>query len=118
MASRRAVRLAHRLALLALRALVLVLALHVSGTAHAIVDAADSCSAEVDCPADCPCGPADCPPGCPNCHAHGVPALPKRREEAVGVVFLEAAQPTFTPSHGCQPPSPELAGPFRPPQTV
>lgn len=113
----RGIRLALRLVLLALRAVVLVLALHVSGAAHAIEDVAGSCPAQVERPTDCPCDPGECPPGCPNCHGHGIAALPRPCEDLSAVVAFESTQPTFSPVDHCGPSSPELAGPFRPPQS-
>jgi hypothetical protein len=114
----RAIRLVQRLLFTALRALLLALALHVSGAAHAIVDIAGACTSGVETSADsdCPSDPADCPPGCPNCHGHGIAALPQRAVPMSPLLPMDRGMPAFTKRPAASPTTPELAGPFRPPQ--
>lgn len=106
---------------LVLRAAVLLLAVQVSGASQAFQDvvasSSDTCDGCDGCDdEDCPCGPTDCPPGCPGCHGHGVAGLPRRFEAVSLAVPLASWLEARPAAEVSLPVSPDLAGPFRPPQ--
>ena len=104
--------------LLAARALVVLLAMQLSGMNHSLIDAARTfagCGADHgDCSSDE--SGRDCPPGCPTCHhPHGgVGALPAEQEFTIESVAPEAI--SFAPAEADAPPNPDLPAVFRPPK--
>jgi hypothetical protein len=70
---------------LGLRALALLVSLHVSGLGAVAVELGFS-NGSHDCCDDCPldCNGQECPPGCPNCHcAHGSGVLARALESTL-----------------------------------
>ena len=103
----------------ALRALVVLLALQLSGVTHAVGDLLmfldDSMAEEhTDCSSEKP--GRDCPPGCPTCHhAHGgVGSLPGSASFTLTHAHAKAA--SFAPAEADAPPNPDLPSVFRPPK--
>lgn len=105
----------------ALRVLVVLLGLHVSGVAHAVEDAVNlvvtgHAEHEEQCPADGPCD--DCPPGCPQCHC---PNAMRSVAPKAGAPFVLVAEAAIAPAVDAAmrvPLSPDLPGLFRPPQAA
>ena len=102
-----------------LRALVVLLALQLSGVGHALADLrliTDDATTERhgDCSTEEP--GRDCPPGCPTCHHAngGVGSLPIQ----TGFVVIPAPPEVlhFSPEEADAPLSPELPSVFRPPK--
>ena len=105
----------------AVRVLVVLLSLQLSGIGHALGDAGFF-SDEVapaqhgDCSSDEP--GRDCPPGCPTCHHAngGVGSLPLQADFVVMPAVPGVAR--FSLSEADDPSSPELPSVFRPPKLV
>lgn len=112
MGARRGIR---RWTWLALRVLLVFLAVQLAGVTHAIEDIAEDYVA-VEAPDECPCEPTDCPPGCPACHAHATPTLLPARAAVLALVPLsEVVVPRLAWSDHAPSP-PDASGLFRPPQ--
>lgn len=108
------------LLLVALRSLLVVFALQLSGVVHDVsdfVEAVDSGSEHAEheqCPADGPC--SDCPPGCPNCHcpaAMGSLAPPPALAVLPQVIAL-SPRASLDDTQAAL--GPDLPGLFRPPR--
>jgi hypothetical protein len=103
----------------ALRVLVVLLGLQVSGVVHAVEDGVSLAMAghaehEEQCPADGPCD--DCPPGCPQCHCPNAMRSLAPKAGAPFVLVAEAASAAALDAAMRAPLSPDLPGLFRPPQ--
>lgn len=104
----------------AFRAIVVLLAVQLSGMGHAAADLlflGDDASEHGDCSSEEP--GRDCPPGCPTCHHAngGVGALPRQQ------TFFAMPEPPretvlFTPAEADAPRGPDLPSIFRPPKLV
>ncbi len=106
-----------RAALLLVRAVVVCLALQMSGVLHFVVDlwlegeAAAAHFAEGQGDDD-----EDCPPGCPTCHCvHASPALPIQLD-ALAPELLPAFEMTWAPYEARTPPPLEPRSVYRPPR--
>jgi hypothetical protein len=106
--------------LVALRALLVIFALQLSGAIHDISDFVEVAAASPEkadheqCPVDGPCN--DCPPGCPNCHCAAAlgsvaPSAPMAAMPALLASTLPASLAETQAPRG-----PDLPGLFRPPQ--
>jgi hypothetical protein len=106
------------LLLLAARALVLLLAMQLSGMNHSVIDSVRSFAGCGEDHGDCSSDESgrDCPPGCPTCHhPHGgVGALPS--EQVLNFETPPPLQVTFAPAEADAPPNPDLPAVFRPPK--
>lgn len=111
-----------RLLAFALRVVVAVVALHMTGLSSVaseigfrFADAAD------DCCTDCPLEQSgkECPPDCPVCHCdHGTVALPSAFEgNAESQVILERSAPA-TPYEASISSAPLLPSVYRPPRVI
>jgi hypothetical protein len=109
---------------LALRLIVLSLAVQTGGVARDASDVVWAVVLDVDAPDlddDClqDLGACHCPPGCPNCHcSHGVASLPPR---AVGSLLLAGGGASELVAFGnvdAHEPRPFLDGVYRPPRVV
>ncbi len=109
-----------RCVLLALRGLVLLVSIQLSGLPLAL-EASFCLEESSDCCTDCPLEQdgKDCPPGCPNCHCgHGGVALPPTFEEPPTrtAKAVEDARPA--PREASVPLAPPLPGLYRPPRRI
>ena len=107
------------LLLVALRSLLLLFAMQLSGVVHDISDFAEAVSAAPEqaeheqCPVDGPCD--DCPPGCPNCHCAA--AMVSIEPAATFIVSPQILVSLPTSLYDTQAPlGPELPGLFKPPR--
>ena len=113
-----------RLLVLALRVLVAMVSLQVSGVPAAAVEMGFRMDESVDdCCNDCPMEKdgKECPPGCPNCHCtHGSVALPTVTEKSgpptTASVDSDAEEPA--PYEASVPRAPPLPGVYRPPRVI
>jgi hypothetical protein len=108
------------LVLAALRALLVVFALQLSGTIHDLSDFVEAVAAAPDkaeheqCPVNGPCN--DCPPGCPNCHcATALGSVAPASPMAILPQLLASAVPASL-AETQAPRGPDLPALFRPPQ--
>jgi len=106
--------------LVALRALLVVFALQLSGAIHDISDFVETVTTASDkaeheqCPVDGPCN--DCPPGCPNCHCSAaLGSVATATPLAILPQVLACALPASL-AETQAPRGPDLPGLFRPPQ--
>ena len=121
MTQNRSVKRSWAVVLVALRALLVVFALQLSGTIHDISDFVEAVAAVPDkveheqCPINGPCN--DCPPGCPNCHCAAAlgSVAPASPPIATMPALLASALPTSLAKTQA-PCGPDLPGLFRPPQ--
>jgi hypothetical protein len=114
---------AHRVwsvALLVLRALLVIFSLQFGGTIHDVTDLVEAVTAAPDkadheqCPVDGPCN--DCPPGCPNCHCAALGSIaPASPVTILPPRVLASALPASL-AETQAPRGPDLPGLFRPPQ--
>jgi hypothetical protein len=109
---------------LALRLIVLSLAVQTGGVARDAADivwafavGADAPDDDDDCLRDR--GSCHCPPGCPNCHcSHGVASLPQRAAEPLLTAKLSNAGKVGLPIDERSPPLPFLSSVYRPPRAA
>jgi hypothetical protein len=94
-------------------ALVLALALQVSGLGHMLADALDSLAQLEHVDADCDDG-KDCPPGCPDCHCVHMRSLVVMSAQAVPFEF--ATRIDFPLLYELRPKAPALDAVYRPPR--
>ena len=120
MTSKGRVKRSWAVVLVALRGLLVVFALQLSGTIHDISDFVETVTAEPgkaeheQCPVDGPCN--DCPPGCPNCHcAAALGSVAPASPMATLPALLASALP-YSLAETQAPRGPDLPGLFRPPQ--
>ena len=110
------------LALLGVRALVLLFAVELSGLSHAALDVACSLTGctheESDC--DESEGGHECPPGCPSCHCWhaGAPTAPLRMEPGRRIVVALTAQQGFVPGVAMPPAGADPDSIYRPPRAA
>lgn len=104
----------------ALRAVLVVFALQLSGAIHDISDFVEAVGAVPDkaeheqCPIDGPCN--DCPPGCPNCHcAAALGSVAPAAPTVILPLVLASALPASL-AETQAPRGPDLPGLFRPPK--
>ena len=95
-------------------ALVLALALQVSGTAHMLADALDALAHVEHGEPDCDDGGKDCPPGCPDCHCAHMRSLVVM--SALGEPFEFATRIDFPLLFAVSPNAPALDALYRPPR--
>jgi hypothetical protein len=108
------------LLVLALRLLVLLFAVELSGLSHAVLDAYSAVSGDMHADSDCDDeqGGHECPPGCPSCHCWhaGTPSLPLRMEPGRRIVMLLSAQLGFIPGVAMPLPGADPDSIYRPPR--
>lgn len=108
-----------RILLVAVRMIVAVTAVQITGIPHVVADAVAVVQAD-DRHEDCPNEDdgRECPPGCPNCHCtHPMSALPFVAPPMVldPLIPIEVA---IAPYEALAPPGPEPAGLYRPPRSL
>jgi hypothetical protein len=109
---------------LALRLIVLSLAVQTGGVARdasdvvwAVVHGVDAPDLDDDCLQDR--GACHCPPGCPNCHcSHGVASLPPRASDPLLLVACDASELVAFGNVDTYEPRPLLDGVYRPPRAA
>ena len=110
-----------RFALLLVRALVLLIAVGVSGLVGIAAELAETTADGAGhCCSDCPVEQSgkECPPGCPSCHcSHGGAVLPPAVASDVGVAFDPLVEETPAPIAAAVPRAPTLPGIYRPPRS-
>lgn len=111
-----------RVLILALRVLVAVVSLQVSGTPAVAAELGLRLGDAVDdCCNDCPMEKdgKECPPGCPNCHcAHGIVALPTALESSAPPTVSVGCDVEPAPYEASVPRAPPLPGVYRPPRVI
>jgi hypothetical protein len=110
-----------RALVVSLRALVILMALQVSGVAAVAEQFAGSVETTAGCCTDCPMEQdgRECPPGCPNCHcSHGSVALPSVGKAQLTHAVDLPCRVAVTPHEATAPRAPRLRGVYRPPRHV
>lgn len=106
-----------RILLVAVRMIVAVTAVQITGIPHVVADAVAAVQGD-DRHEECPNDEdgRECPPGCPSCHcAHpmnALPAVPPPME----LDFLIPIEVAIAPYEAQAPPGPDLASLYRPPR--
>lgn len=104
---------------LALRALVLLLSIHVSGIAGAALELTASADESGDCCSECPLEKTgkECPPSCPACHcSHGGVALPPAAVARPVDAFDPDVSVADARPDDVEPRAPQMPGVYRPPR--
>lgn len=111
-----------RLASIALRALVLLIAIQISGVASVAAELAAVGVGDVDgCCSDCPFEKdgQECPPSCPSCHcSHGGAALPAPVSATESIAFHHIVHEAIAPPGATVPRPPTLPSIYRPPRSL
>lgn len=117
---RRAFRARALVLLTALRVLVLLFTVELSGVTHAALDVLSAAGGDVHAESDCEDeeGGHECPPGCPSCHCWhaGTPSVPLRMEPGRRIVLKLSAEQGFVPAQRMPPAGADAAGIYRPPR--
>ena len=108
------------LLLAALRVLVLLFTVELSGVTHAALDVLSAFRGDAHAESDCEDdeGGHECPPGCPSCHCWhaGTPSAPLRMEPGRRIVLRLTAEPGFVPALAMPPAGADATGIYRPPR--
>lgn len=108
-----------RILLLAVRMIVAVTAVQITGIPHVVADVVAVVQAD-DKHEDCPNEDdgRECPPGCPNCHCtHPMSALPPAPPPMV-LDLLIPSEIAVAPYESLGPPGPEPSALYRPPRSA
>jgi hypothetical protein len=105
----------------ALRMLILMLAVQLSGAAAVVVEAGLGALDRAECCDDCPIEKSgkECPPGCPSCHcAHGQVASLPASSPVLEMLLSSEDAATAEPLEASAPHAPFLPSLYRPPRVV